>query len=269
MKKLTLTLLLIVSISFTSIFAQEESDALTNKNGKVILPQAGDWAIGIDATPFLTYFGGFLSNAGATAPTFNTPNGFTVYGKKFITSKTAYRGSVRFNMASTSNNNFISLPSDPTSEADQKEAFKTSTVDIMLNLGMEKRIGDNRIQGIYGASGVIGYNNNGVTSRKNEVSTSNTYQGPFILKDKPGATFTLAAQAFVGVEYFVAPKISIAGEVSYLAGISMTGKGKTKVERWDNGTSSVSNTETTGTSSSSSAFLNGNPTGNLRLMFHF
>ncbi|MCB0380481.1 MAG: hypothetical protein KDD24_04440 [Flavobacteriales bacterium] len=46
----------------TATFAQ---DGLTSKKGEAYLPEAGDWAIGIDANPFLNYAGNlFNGNTG-------------------------------------------------------------------------------------------------------------------------------------------------------------------------------------------------------------
>ena len=49
----------------TSAFAQD----LTSKRGEPILPEAGDYMIGIDANPFLNYIGRLGSSANV-APTF-------------------------------------------------------------------------------------------------------------------------------------------------------------------------------------------------------
>jgi len=78
MKKSVLALAMAFGV--TSAFAQD----LTSKKGEPILPEAGDWAIGIDATPFLNYAGQLLSTSGSSAPTWNFLNGNnTIIGKMF------------------------------------------------------------------------------------------------------------------------------------------------------------------------------------------
>ena len=60
--------ILAFAFGITGAFAQD----LTSKKGEPILPEAGDWAIGIDATPFLNYAGNFFGKTtNNNAPTFN------------------------------------------------------------------------------------------------------------------------------------------------------------------------------------------------------
>ena len=53
------------------------SHELKSKKGEIILPEAGNYAFGIDASPFFTYLGGLFSNAGGTTPTPNFLNNQT------------------------------------------------------------------------------------------------------------------------------------------------------------------------------------------------
>lgn len=66
------TLLVAAAALFASVtFAQE--GIITNKKGTPILPQAGDYAIGVDATPFLEYFGNMFNGENFNAAqVFNT-----------------------------------------------------------------------------------------------------------------------------------------------------------------------------------------------------
>ena len=76
-----------VILGSTSSFAQD----------KQFMPEAGDYAIGIDATPFLNYVGNLIGgNDGNTAPSWNylTTNQ-TITGKYFVDENMAYRGSLR------------------------------------------------------------------------------------------------------------------------------------------------------------------------------
>ena len=59
---------------------------LQSKKGEAYLPEAGDWSIGVDATPFLNYVGNFLSSAGNSAPTQDFLNANqTIIGKYCVT----------------------------------------------------------------------------------------------------------------------------------------------------------------------------------------
>ena len=57
MKKSVLALALAFGV--TTAFAQD----LTSKKGEPILPEAGDWGISTDATPFLNYAGNFFGKS--------------------------------------------------------------------------------------------------------------------------------------------------------------------------------------------------------------
>ena len=73
--------LVAMAFGVTSAFAQD----LTSKKGEPFLPEAGDYAIGIDATPFLNYAGNFFGTGAANvAPTFDFHNtNYVITGKKF------------------------------------------------------------------------------------------------------------------------------------------------------------------------------------------
>src|SRR5205085_2146835 len=61
------------------------------------LPEAGDWSLGIDATPLFSYAKSFIGagiNANTPAWNFLTTNQ-TITGKYFKDATNAYRGSVR------------------------------------------------------------------------------------------------------------------------------------------------------------------------------
>ena len=103
MKKSTL---LIAAMAFgaTAAFAQD----LTSKKGETFLPEAGDWSIGIDATPVLNYVGSFFGDTNS-APTFGFLNANqTIIGKYYVSETMAYRGILRVGFSSTKVSNFVS-----------------------------------------------------------------------------------------------------------------------------------------------------------------
>ena len=56
-----------------------------SKKGIPILPEQGDWAIGVDAAPFFIYAGNMLNgNAFNANPNFNFTSGTNLYGKYFV-----------------------------------------------------------------------------------------------------------------------------------------------------------------------------------------
>lgn len=155
---------LAMAFGVTSAFAQD----LTSKKGEPILPEADDWSIGIEATPFLNYAGNFLNgNAGNAAPTWNFLNGNNqIIGKMFKDEKTAYRIGVRLGFVNQSYKNQIgqattsttTFPNLPPMVEDKASARSTN---IGISVGMEKRRGKTRLQGFYGADLMLGISSSG------------------------------------------------------------------------------------------------------------
>ncbi|MCW3076194.1 MAG: hypothetical protein JWO32_803 [Bacteroidetes bacterium] len=149
----------LVALAFgvTGAFAQD----LTSKKGEPILPEAGDWGLAIDATPFLNYAGNFFGKtANNTAPTwgfFTTAQ--TITGKYFKDAQTAFRGSVRIGINSNSVRNMTTdrgavtsgtAAVYPSSQPMKENVWKRSNTVIGLAGGIEKRKGKTRLQGYYG-----------------------------------------------------------------------------------------------------------------------
>ena len=104
MKKSVLVIALALGV--TGAFAQD----LTSKKGEPILPEAGDWAISMDADPIFSFVGNaFNGNTGNAAPGVNWLNANqTIIGKQFIDEKNAYRAIVRIGFNSQTYKNNVS-----------------------------------------------------------------------------------------------------------------------------------------------------------------
>ena len=150
--------LLALALGLSNSFAQE----LKSKKEEVILPEAGDWAIGIDATPFLNYAGNMFGKTAANvAPTWDFHNTQQIItGKYFNDAKTAYRGSLRsgLNNATTREmeaNRMSTAPAFtangfPAAATMVENTWKSSNTTIGLSGGLEMRKGKTRLQGYYG-----------------------------------------------------------------------------------------------------------------------
>ncbi|MCE3225701.1 MAG: hypothetical protein K0S32_252 [Bacteroidetes bacterium] len=151
----------LVALAFgvTNAFAQD----LTSKKGEPMLPEAGDWGIAIDATPFLDYAGNFFGkSANNTSPTWNFfTSAQTITGKYFADPAMAYRGSLRIGIQSATTRTMVtdqlkSAALSPTANgypaADPmvENKWKRSNTVIGLSGGIEKRKGKTRLQGYYG-----------------------------------------------------------------------------------------------------------------------
>ena len=95
---------------------------------------------------------------------------------------------------------------------------------------------------------------------------------------KSGLGFSFGVRAFIGAEYFVAPKVSIGGEFGWGIGMSIQGQSKTTWETTGNtgtGTNTTGTTEIKGGKSTSFALDTDGKnsmfglTGALRLNFYF
>jgi len=308
--------LVAMAFGVTSAFAQD----LTSKKGEPFLPEAGDYAIGVDANPFLNYVGNFFGKQNAnTAPTWNYLNAANsiVSGKYFKDATTAYRVGIRIGYDSkTTKKNLsdvtetgVTYPSLPTQKED---VLKHNSSTIGLTVGLEKRKGKTRLQGFYGADLMIwgssvkdkytyGQAVDGTTAGLTAVNAANSsdFSGVNgvtniagdanigvagqtsgrITSKKVGGGFGFGVRAFIGAEYFVAPKISIGGEFGWGIGYMTGGKTVTSVESI--GGTTPTKTDVTKTEKNGGHFvidtdLNKSTTGsimapsaNLRLNLHF
>ena len=190
---------------------------LTSKKGENYLPEAGDYAIGADASSMLSYFGNMLNGGSNTGFGMGFTNGATaITGKKFMTDQMAYRGMVRLGFGSTS----VTTPNGA-----NEDVVKTSYNNVTLGGGVEYRRGSTRLQGYYGAMAMVGLGG-GKTSYEYGAGVVDGQT----TETKAGSTFGLGVRAFVGAEYFVLPKISIGGEFGWGLGFSSTGASETTVQ---------------------------------------
>ncbi len=193
---------------------------LTSKKGENYLPEAGEYAIGADASSMLSYFGNMLNGGSNTGFGMGYTNGATaITGKKFMTDKMAYRGMVR-----------IGFGSDKvvTPVGTNEDVVTNSYNNITLGGGVEYRRGNTRLQGYYGAMALVGLGG----SKTSYEYGAGAVDGQ-ITEEKDGSTFGLGVRAFVGAEYFVLPKISIGGEFGWGLGFSSIGASETTIQGAD------------------------------------
>jgi len=228
--KFTALSAVLIIASFSFVNAQE--NLLTNKKGTPILPTAGTWALGVDASPFLNYFGRLFSDQGATAPTFN---GTTFFGKYFVQDNRALRFGATVDMGSTILVTTVDKIGSPGEFVEN--TYKFSLRNISLFFGTERRLGTNRLQGFYGLEGSFEFiTANTTRTWGNPLSINNTNGGWWrTLTIKHSREFLIGARLFAGVDYFIAPGISLGGRVGYGVDFRITGKTSWKEESWQGG----------------------------------
>lgn len=249
-----------------AIAQNETPGSFKSKNGHVVLPEAGNWSFGVSASPFLQYAGNFLSGATSTntAPNVfhagaasilggNLSLGNGILGKYMLTNNTAIR--VRFNAAFynetrrewVTENSIISNPLTPSFVEDK---YTRTINNYSLAAGLEKRRGNQRLQGIYGGEIFLGFlketrqfeYGNEISSdfaspaSFNFIGNVNNLSGVAFSRTTAqdlGSQFYAGARGYVGVEYFVAPKISIGAELGYSIGFLTNGNASRTDETLD------------------------------------
>lgn len=288
-----LGLSLCVHAAFAQSSEDERTKGTTTKNGQYILPQAGDFAIGIDASNGLKYLGnifnGNANNNHVNIFSFedNVFDGQAIFGKYFLTDQSAIRVKLHLGNNSVTDKNFVrddaAYKADNATEKQVEDSYKTSQTGFGLRAGYELRRGYGRLQGFFGGEAGIGFSSNskeyefgnhlhaidgGATSTI--WNSGNSFISSRTLEDKSGTTFSGLIGGFVGVEYFIAPKLSIGGEFNLSIITSSTGEGKTVVESVDFLTTpnTIKKKETESAGRSSSEFSTFS-SGSLNVTFHF
>lgn len=278
--------LFFVAALFTGSVAFAQTTEIKDANDLVVTPQAGDWAVGFNASPLFNYVGNMFN--GSTGNSFNsafvnqTPNSSNaIYGKYFKDENTAFRGQLRLMSQSGTSNIQTDTNTVSSNPCYITDTYKQSGAAVVLGFGMEKRRGHNRLQGYYGGEALI-------TLGGTTPTTKNTYEVALdslgiasggavngrTLSSKGGATFGFGVRGFIGAEYFFAPKISIAAEYGWGVSLTKTGAGEAVTENYgfdgSTATTKTTYTVTTTTGKSSSFGIDtDNLGGAIRLMFHF
>ena len=297
MKRMILCVCL--AVATTGTMAQN-----TSKNGHQITPEANDWGLGIDVNPLFNYMGNmFNGNTGNSSPSWdyvkNSPVPYTITGYMLKDENTAYRGKIRLGIGSTKLTNYVSDDNDTIAALPNQtveDTYKASQTNILIGAGIQKMRGKHRVKGYYGAEvelGLMGGKNtyeygNAMTvlntSPTSTVESSWTTSSPYsasassrTTEEKMGSGFYFGVRGFVGVEYFVAPRISVAGEFGWGIGLLSQGEGETTTQTVDfAGTAPAVVSETTKSGKSSffgadtdsgSAFTQSS--GSLRMTFYF
>ncbi|MEQ8624142.1 MAG: hypothetical protein RJQ00_04785 [Vicingaceae bacterium] len=274
MKKILIVILL-VPFAFSG-FAQEENQVtklyifkssgeeneLLSKNGHQVLPKKGDWALGINASSLLQYFGNLANNE-----TFNSSPRFnqidknlptaTVWGKYFIADDLAWRGGL--DIFADADRDRFRINDDNSLNPDDAlfDVRDINRYGFTASAGIEKRKGKSRVQGVYGADVYFHYTTNNTTTIEygNEITQSNQNPsstnfgnptgiptpalGYRLIEADFGNDFEVGLRGFIGVEYFFAPKISIGGEFYWGLSYVTTGESSVTFEGYEGSTNEV------------------------------
>jgi len=245
----------------TTTSTTTKNEKFYSKRGVYILPEEGEFALGIDALPLLRYAGNLMSGANNNTPGTNfTTNPLSlgyqaIYAKKMLSDSKALR--VRLGLLDQKNTDLYpvvlsSLTPDPL--APQYDNDKVATLDqgAYLSVGIEKRRGKSRIQGLYGAEVIFGcrktqtnyiyansMNVNFAIPKTFNDAAQYINVNQRLIEDNTSSSIFGGIRAFAGVEFFFAPKASIGGEFGYALIAQSNGIRERIYEYWDGGSNSV------------------------------
>ena len=227
------------------MFAQEESAA---KNE--YLPAAGDFAIGFNLNPFATFvgnmFNGTVGNAidndkigGEALWSNTTTNAYPVVslqGKYMFTDNLGLRANIGLLLTRKNNREYVlddeAVALDPLSKQKVVDAEYLSSHGGSLSVGVEYRIGKGRVQGVFSGSALYAFSvahanyefGNAITEANQRPTSGSFATYAAMSSQMPNARLlhsytddgvhTIGLVGSVGIEGFVAPKISIGAEVN-------------------------------------------------------
>ena len=306
MKKLFLTTIF-VCVGIVGIYAQEEEDDMSLKvnlrtEKSHYLPEKGDISLSISADPLWN----ILKRGESTSsdPEFgNAKTGFeTGFGKVgivfryFLEDDRSMRIKVNFDFGSK-----VYKQSVRDDYAFSQPGYNGQTVvDVMkkngnafdLAIGYAYHRGYERVFGYFGGE-IGGYFDNSksvytwanpitkanhqpsIVPENNETSAFNVKydnHGSRPIEEQSGNAFGLFVGGFIGVEYFVVPKVSIGGEVGMSIGGFNRWQGKTITERWepmDDDVAEYSYRSFNGKDQSGGFYFKAIPAGKLMISFFF
>ncbi len=272
----------ILAIAAVAVAATGFSQDLMSKKGEAYLPEAGDYALGFDAVPvfYSLKFNDANKSIGA-----NYAHPYGIMVKRFIDAKTAHRFGISFGTGSEVTKldvaSYTDTLADNTTFVENKISQKN--FNLALSAGKEFRRGNTRLQGYYGYEGMlmlssgrttIEYGNDfaempGVNPYVGQDPAYGSNAGVYVNEVRSGLTFGIGARAFFGVEYFIAPKISINAEYGFGVRLSTTPKGEQDITTIDSNGEVKTETKEGTLRTSSFKLGTDNSQGAVRLLFHF
>lgn len=252
----------LVSLCLPGLRAQEEVIATTPpaKPTTIYTPQAGDIGLSIDLlAPIMTYVGNmFNDNTNNVFPAaFSGPNyngNVSVAARYFLRDDMAIRASLSVNNNSNTTKAYVTddaaRAANPLSIDLVTDSRTITNKDAYLAVGLELRRGYKRLQGFYGVQLIGGYQSqmtsyaygNAITSLNQApsqffaaVPLNNVGGNSRLLKTNTaqGRDLLVGIGGFIGIEYFILPKLAVGGEINLSAMAIFGGQEYEKSERYN------------------------------------
>lgn len=274
---------------------------LSAQETKQYVPEAGDWSVGLNLKPFINYVGGLFNEStdasidqvGGEAVSVGMDGYFmnptvSIMAKYMLTDNLAVRANLGVNVNSHTDKVYVrddkAFFLDPLSQNKVIDSRLSKNTGASILAGVEYRIGENRIQGVFGGGLLLAmqrssydYTYGNAMTDINQRPTShygiyNTDGGYYrTLKNwNSNADFYAGLALTAGIEYFVAPKIALGAEVS-LCGYYKFGNQSYNQYEWYNDATETVETWTELVSPGSNGFHLGtqNLGGSLYISFYF
>ncbi len=240
MKKVILTafsLLLTLGLFAQDAPIQAEESA---KSGDVsYLPEAGDFSIGFTIDPIATFVGNMFN--GNTSNKLKPLHGeglnnpcASIMGKYLLQDNFAIKANIGFIISSVNEQYYVSddaaLMLDPLSKAKVLDSKVSNSYGGSISFGAEYRLGKRKVQGIFGGGLLYSFQTsnttysygNGITEINQRPTSEFAYSAystaipnSRVLSDfSTKGTHTVGLYGNIGVEWFVAPKISLGADVN-------------------------------------------------------
>jgi len=230
----------------------QSNEQIQNKNGKDIMPVKGEYAVGLGVgmsslTGWVGNMFGFTGSNSMNQTYINNPafgTSTSVFGKYMVSDNNAIR--VSFSNSGSDITNRTEVYDDRANDPDSVvvDVQRTNNSATYVSAGWEWRRGKSRLRGVYGGEAIMSWtNSHRHYSYGNQLGASNLTPSSAIgywsndygriVEERFGATFGVGVRGFVGVEYFIAPKICIGTEFGWRATLSQTGKSKFTFQEYD------------------------------------
>lgn len=255
-------LVLLIMFAGSFAFAQDEGEdlfyddepkeTLKNKNGVTILPQSGDFAVGMDLGGFFDYLG----NVGNDMFYNSFPNNFflngnTFFFKYYLETDATIVAKLGVDYQNYADDRYVrddaAFYNDPMSEAMVVDRMTVTSHDYSLSLGYQMYRGKGRLRAGYGAEVGVSYSDN---IRKFEYGNSftevNTAPTTFDFNTFTTANLNRRAQVdqnysawgfggdiFLALEFYVAPNIALGTEFAIGPYLMLPGQQSHTDEYWN------------------------------------
>ena len=296
--------LIVATAAFSQTETKPQREKKQLKDYSEYLPKTGDVAIGFSLNPLANFVGNMfngntwnsLKNLAAEPMLCPTPNIAAIMAKYMLTDQLGIKANLGFGCNIYSKNGYIgddaALMMNPLSEAKVIDTYKVNKLSGSIALGVDYHVGKQLpVQGVFGVGIIYAlghethqykYGNaitelNQTPAYSNDVFQSTTVfrdlhymQGRVLSDQAEDLIHRVGASASVGIEWFVAPKISLGANVNLNICYTLNPARETIYEGWNNATSQVEQyTDLVAPASHGFTFSTDNIGANLLMNFYF